>query len=146
MQTQSWYYGSQQQPTGPVTLEQLKGLVAAGQLPPETFVWTQGMPHWTAAGSVEVLYGPNHASETAMNLLAPVGPQSVVSFIAGYLGLLSLLIWPLGLFAVLLGIMGWSDLAKHPEKHGKPRAIVGMVGGAIGVLGTLFVIVGMFTK
>ena len=44
--------GAQQ---GPFTMPQLQQLVQQGQLTPTTLVWTQGMPGWAAANTVQAL-------------------------------------------------------------------------------------------
>ncbi len=50
-----WYYAQQGQRQGPVDDEQLKQLVASGQLKPSDLVWKKGMAAWMAASAVEAL-------------------------------------------------------------------------------------------
>lgn len=45
----AWYYGQNNQQKGPVSEEELKGLLASGALSMSSLVWTKGMPGWTAA-------------------------------------------------------------------------------------------------
>lgn len=47
-----WYYATGGQRQGPVSEEQLRRLIASGQVTPLTLVWTDGMPEWVAAGSM----------------------------------------------------------------------------------------------
>lgn len=50
-----WYYSEGGQRRGPVPAEQLKNLIAAGNVKPDTLVWKQGMAQWTPAGQVAEL-------------------------------------------------------------------------------------------
>ena len=68
-------------------------------------------------------------SDPTMRLLLPVG-RSVWAVLAGYAGLFAVL----GIFApisLILGIVALVDLKRHPEKHGKGRAIFAVVMGTI---------------
>lgn len=58
MTTPNWYYARGTERVGPLTLEQLRALVASGQLRREDNVWADGMPQWTPAGSRPELFGP----------------------------------------------------------------------------------------
>lgn len=59
---------------------------------------------------------------------------SVWGVFAGYLGLFSFLIFPLGPFAIFCSIMTIRDLKRNPRHYGKLRIITGFVGGAIGTV------------
>jgi hypothetical protein len=63
-------------------------------------------------------------------MIVPVG-RSAWALVAGYLGLLSVLLVPAP-FALATGIIAALDIQKHPRKHGMGRAIFGIVMGAIG--------------
>jgi hypothetical protein len=54
------------QSTGPFRASDLSGLVSAGRMGGNTFVWTAGMDDWVAAGDVPALAG----------LFAPPPPAS----------------------------------------------------------------------
>lgn len=56
-----WYYAAGDQRVGPVSLDQLKQLAAAGAITPATFVWTAGAAQWVPAGSVAALFAPAYA-------------------------------------------------------------------------------------
>jgi hypothetical protein len=62
-------------------------------------------------------------------MLLPVG-RSVWAILAGYAGLLSVLVLPAP-FALAFGIIALVDIKNHPTKHGKGRAIFGIVMGGI---------------
>jgi hypothetical protein len=63
-----------------------------------------------------------------------------LSILAGYLGLVSLFLWPVGLLALPVSIWAIADLKKRPESIGMGRAVFGVIGGAIGVIGSLFLL------
>jgi hypothetical protein len=52
-----WYYAVAGKQHGPISWPQLRYLTASGQIKPTERVWMDGMPHWTAAGSVPGLFG-----------------------------------------------------------------------------------------
>ncbi len=51
-----WYYTRAGQQCGPVSWPQLRYLTACGQVQATERVWTEGMPNWAAAGSVQGLF------------------------------------------------------------------------------------------
>ncbi len=64
MQTRQWHYVINGTQTGPVPESELAGMLAAGQLDPETLVWTETLEDWVAASSIDdlVIPGPVPAS------------------------------------------------------------------------------------
>lgn len=104
-------------------------LSAPGGPPP---LATAGQPFPANADS-SVPLGQN----AGVRLLLPVG-RSVWAVIAGYLGLLSLLLLPAPL-AILFSIIAIVDIIRsrrnpHP-KHGLGRAIFGLIMGLVGCVG-----------
>lgn len=76
---------------------------------------------------------PLSSSSDGMEFLLPVG-RSGWAIAAGYLALFSVLAFPAP-FAIFCGVMGLRDIARNPEKTGKPRAIFGIImGGGMLVL------------
>lgn len=69
-------------------------------------------------------------SSSGLQYVLPIG-RSGWAIAAGYLGLFSVLLLPAPL-ALLCGGMGLYDIARHPKKTGKPRAIFGIIMGLIG--------------
>jgi predicted acyltransferase len=67
-------------------------------------------------------------------MLIPVG-RSIWAILAGYMGLLSVLIFPAPL-AVLFGILAIREIKRNPKKHGMGRAIFGIVCGVL-AMGTV---------
>lgn len=52
MADRSWYYAAQGQQQGPISEDQLHGLIARGVVTGETLVWSDGMAGWEKAGRV----------------------------------------------------------------------------------------------
>jgi len=78
----------------------------------------------------------------ALRMVLPVG-RSVLSIVAGYLGLFSLAIVPAPL-ALIVGILAVVDLKKNPKKHGMGRAVFGIVMGTLGTLALIgFILAGV---
>lgn len=77
--------------------------------------------------------------DAGMRLLLPVG-RSVLAIVAGYLGLISVLVFPAP-FALIVGVLAIVDIRRHPEKHGLGRAIFGIVMGAAVLLLLLVVLI-----
>jgi hypothetical protein len=67
--------------------------------------------------------------DPAMRMVLPVG-QSGWAIASGYLGLVSVLVLPAP-FAVLTGILALREIRRNPKKHGKGRAIFGIVMGGL---------------
>ncbi len=83
---------------------------------------------------------PDIGQNVAVRMLLPVG-RSIWAIMAGYLGLLSLLIIPAP-FAVVVSIIAIIDIRKsrtaESPKHGMGRAIFGLI---MGTLVTLLILV-----
>lgn len=106
----------------------------------------QSGPCSGCAQTVTVVNSPNAqftptsegADSAAVRMLIPVG-RSGWAIAAGYLGLLSFLIFPAP-FAVLFGILGVRDVRRNPDLHGMGRSVFGIV---MGLLGTVFLLFGI---
>jgi hypothetical protein len=88
---------------------------------------------------IGVLPGPPprpFEEDPAMRLLLPVG-RSGWAIAAGYLGLFSVLL-VFAPFALLCGILAIRDIKRNPKKCGMGRAIFGIVMGALGTVGLVF--------
>lgn len=79
-----WYYSSSgTDHQGPVTLEQLRGLVREGKVAASHLVWSEGMPQWVAAGGLQQLF-PFEPPPLAVEPVVPIGYQSAAPQINYY--------------------------------------------------------------
>ena len=136
MTAMAWFYGGEQAPQGPVQDQELENLVRSRRIIAATLVRAHNMPNWIQAGYLPLFQQlfARVNDEGAMSFLVPTGPQSGLAMAAGYCGLFGLLMIPAPL-GILFGVLGLRDIARHPEKRGKGRAITGIV------LGTIFCVV-----
>lgn len=165
MANQGYYFSRGNERLGPYPIDTLRQWVADGHLLPEDHVWLNGWDQWQPAGTVPELFDdagqpippapaaalapppppmPVPAAQTkleddpGMRMVLPVG-RSGWAIAAGYLGLLSFIIFPAPA-ALIVSIIAIIDLRKHPEKHGMGRAIFGLVTG---IVFTLLLLVGL---
>jgi hypothetical protein len=80
--------------------------------------------------------GHRIGDDAGMRALLPVG-RTALSIIAGYVGLLCLVLFFLGPIALLLGILAIVDLKKKPGSHGMGRAVFAIVMGTLGTAATI---------
>ena len=66
----AWYYAKDKERFGPVSLAELRSLVAQGKLRPADLVWTDQLPAWTPAGKVRELF-PLRAVDSVPGIKAP---------------------------------------------------------------------------
>lgn len=153
-------------PVGEFELSQLKQMLDAGVLLPTDHAWTAGMQEWQTLAALFPAMSPPalpprapsapppapaspsplppaHAGQPAtpnafVALLVPLG-RSGWAILAGYLGLISVLVLPAP-FAILCGVLAIKDIRKHPHKLGLVRAWFGIIAGSIGLI-TLFVLI-----
>jgi Domain of unknown function (DUF4190)/GYF domain 2 len=154
----SWYYLKGGQQVGPISWEDLFRAAQARAFGPSDMVWGPGLATWRPGANIPGLfappaaaapspgparpagYGPQPVARAArpagddpvMRMVLPVG-RSPWAIAAGYLGLFSLLVIPAP-FALATGFLALHDIREDPAKHGKGRAIFGIVMGAIGTL------------
>lgn len=155
---ENWLFEQGGKPSVPHTSAQIQAKIADGSLSPDVLVWTTGMAQWAPARSFpQLLPGgvaippplprvplaympptPPPGSDAAMRLLIPVG-RSGWAIAAGYCGLFALI--PLfAPIAIIVSIVALRDLKKHPESHGKGRAIFGLVMGLLFTFGPIILI------
>lgn len=133
----AWFYRVGEVQVGPVPMGELRRLLAAGQIGPAAAVWREGLPGWMPASQVPALA----PAENGLQFLVPTGRTSASSMAAGYMGIFGFFFPPLGIAALVLGILGVRDLKRHPEKNGWGRAITGIVLGGLLTVGMLALIV-----
>lgn len=149
-----WFFTRGGQQAGPVSAEQLRQMVAAGQVAPHELVWREGMANWQPLGSVPELgaappmpppgafpgqpYAPPNAPFPQP---MPYGqaPQenyrgmAIGGFVCALLGLLCL--GPLfGVIAVVLGGLSLSGMNRVRNPRGKGLAVAALVIGIIDIV------------
>jgi len=100
-------------------------------------------PNTANTASMPPPKAPRNYDQEAMSLVIPVG-QSGWAIAAGYLGLVSLLFWPLGFVSIFASIKAISR-----QRTGATwlRIITGFLGGAVGVGVSLMIVYSvMFTE
>ena len=76
-------------------------------------------------------------SDAGLKYIVPVGvsPLAIISFYCGFFALFCMgFTSPI---ALLTGILALKQIARNPQMDGKPRAIIGIVLGALGTVGLL---------
>lgn len=143
-----WYYGSQAGQTGPVEDHEIRALIAAGNIVPETLVWRDGMKDWMPMRSVPELsghavvpYGPQYPAQPVyyMPPVAPNNGLAIASMVCGIVSFcLCYFVVILSIPAVICGHLALSQIRSSPlPMAGKGMAIAGLVLGYIGITITL---------
>lgn len=70
-----WYYGRKGQHKGPVSLEQLQGLVSTGRILPTDLAWHEGLPDWTATQAIPDLSAATAAASAEVWYYGQGGEQ-----------------------------------------------------------------------
>ena len=145
-----WYYGSSAGQKGPVEEQEIRELIAAGQVGPETMVWSDGMTDWTRLDQGPGLL-PGFASPYAPPQSFAPGyyhPVASSGLATGSLvcGIVAVLTCPLGgipgIAAVICGHLAISRIRQSPVPvTGRVLAIAGLVMGYLGILFTLAAVV-----
>lgn len=65
-----------------------------------------------------------------VRMLLPVG-RSPLAIAAGYVGLVSFLVWIAAPVAIVLGLLAMRDIKRNPGKHGMGRAIFALIAGGL---------------
>jgi hypothetical protein len=117
---------------------------------PDDFAWREGRPGWEPLRNLFPPSGaasePQRLGDSAgVRMILPVG-RSGWAIAAGYLGLLSLVVFPAPI-ALVVSVIAIIAIQKskgspHP-KHGMGRAIFGLV---MGVLGTAIILFLLFSR
>ena len=153
-----WFISFDGEKSGPITLRQLVSEVASGDIDDRDFVWREGMTDWEPLTEVEEIlraldaegiplprpgdeyYEEEHSA--ALRAVLPVG-RTGLSILAGYLGLISLLLPPTAILAIPVSIVAIVHLKRNPKKHGMGRAVFGVVGGVLGILIGIAIVITM---
>lgn len=74
----SWFYVRNNQQVGPVSIEQLQGMVQSGELRAEDRVWGEGMPDWVKVATVPELQTARSTAEAVG--VANAAPAAALSY------------------------------------------------------------------
>jgi len=118
-----WHYTVGEEQYGPITLLELRKLVASGEVLGTDLVWREGMPDWTAAGDVsEIKNSNNSGSDRAVR--NSVGTNQAFCFACGM---------PIDIRAELCP--GCGVRQPHQAGTGKSRTTTGVLALCVGGLG-----------
>ena len=145
--TSDWFYVFRGQRQGPVDEAAVAGLIATGQIRPETLLWTEGMAEWLAAGVVPRWEADlQNAAAAGLGAAPPVAPGPIMvsrsAFVpTGYAGFwLRLVAYFLDSIILTVGIVASSMIVTLPI------GILGSAsrggGGNPGPMSGLFVLLG----
>jgi GYF domain 2 len=143
-----WFVSVNGEQSGPLTLDEVVSEAAAGYFDGRDLVWREGMAGWEPLTEVvEILDAldargvwvsgprdedPDPGHSAALRAVLPVG-RTGMSIIAGYLGLVSLLMPLAAPVAIPVSILAIRELKMNPERHGMGRAVFGLIGGILGI-------------
>ena len=130
MSNVQWFYSdAQQQQQGPLTFDQIQQMAATGQIQPNTLVWNETLPSWTAASAVPGVFNPGPStapspySAPAMGQLAPTGgaypiPQVKKTSFALWIGtyLASLILMGIAVASFIASAPGLPDYTEENRK------------------------------
>lgn len=149
-----WYYGSNGNQHGPVEEAELRAMIAAGSVGPQTLVWRDGMADWRPMSTVAELGGQMVGQAVAPFYQSPVHPAyyqpvvvnsgtAIASMVCGIVGLLSCYFAGfIGIPAVICGHIALNQIRSSPvPMAGRGMAIAGLVMGYLGIGITLAVVV-----
>ncbi|MDF1710707.1 MAG: DUF4339 domain-containing protein [Akkermansiaceae bacterium] len=130
MSNVQWFYSDvQQQQQGPLTFDQIQQMAATGEIQPNTLIWNENLPSWTAASSVPGVF--NSAGQTApspypapaVGQVAPTGghyptPQVKKTSFALWIGtyLASLILIGIAMAAVIAAAPAAPDYSEENRK------------------------------
>ena len=150
-----WYYANEGQQLGPVSIADLKKLVAISQVLPETLIWREGMSAWLPANGLPELFATDPVDSPEM---PPFDQPSVLqqhlqgqvdyTHVEPHRGELILTLGIVGLFVPIVGIPAWimgnSDLEKinkgTMDPSGRGQTKTGMVLGIIDTIWMVLII------
>jgi hypothetical protein len=112
-QASEWRIAVKGEQRGPFTLDQVRGMVAEGRLPPDTLVWRPGMANWAPMASVPELAAPVSRSPAPEATPAPAAGAATVEAAApsGPTPLADFLAFRTMLTPVLIKVLFWIGIA-----------------------------------
>lgn len=152
-----WHYAKDNEKHGPISQEQIVGLMRSGALRDHDLVWREGMAEWLALSAVIELQQARFATQVATQTtggapgaavapVAPVGvPQNGMAITSLVLGIVSIMAGTLILTAIpgaICGHIARRQIRESPHAQaGDGMAIAGLILSYIAIILTLAVIV-----
>lgn len=152
--------GSDQKEYGPVSADHVRQWLAQGRVNARTQIKPDGAAEWQALSTLPefakdlaeaapppVMAAPNPAAPASgegINVIIPY--KNVRALVAYYLAVFSLIPFlgmPLGLAALVLGIMGLRFRRQNPTAGGVVHAWIGIILGGLCGFGWLFLLIAM---
>jgi hypothetical protein len=131
-----WWHGTQGRQEGPVAEEELRAMIAAGQLGPQTMVWREGLPAWQPLTAFPELCGAQQGLAGYGSPVAPTSGLAIASLVCGIVSLF--LCYFSGVAAIPAVVCGHLALKRIRESvvptGGRGLAVAGLVTGYLGVL------------
>ena len=134
-----WYYAQHGQQIGPVSKEELQGLLRSQTLPETVNVWTEGMPVWQQANLVPELISGVHGGLVPQPVpgayvppvVVPTNAMAITSMVLGLLGIF--LLGPLGSIpAIICGHIARRQIQdSNGQQQGDGMALAGLITGYI---------------
>jgi hypothetical protein len=141
-QQSGWYYASNGQRVGPVSIEQIRHVASLGHLAPGDLVWTEGMADWQPASAIPGLLPPAQPQGYYPQQVAPPPPprygvspmqyhgapptgqshqgMAIAGFVLSFFGLLAVL-------GLIFSLIALSGMNKSGNNEGRGLAIAGIV-------------------
>ncbi len=139
-----WHYAKDNEKHGPVSQEQLVGLMRSGALMDHELVWRDGMPEWLPVGAVIELQQVRYATQVAAQSpgVAPMAPAAQVGVRQNGMAITSMVLgivsFVLGTFiltsipAVICGHIARRQIRESPvAQSGDGMALAGLILGYI---------------
>jgi hypothetical protein len=141
--------GGDQKQYGPVTTAQMRDWIAQGRVNSSTLVQAAGTTDWKPLAAFPELAAasgpatsaapppmPAPASDGGVAVVIPYkNPKALIAYYLGVFSLIPCVGIPLGIAAVILGILGLKFAAANPTARGKVHAWVGIILGGLCALG-----------
>ena len=134
-----WYYAKDGSREGPVSLDELRGILGENIVPLTTVVWTEGMDQWRPACEVPELGAGGQVVQPTPGVgLSMAAPQSsglaIASMVLGIVGILAVPI-VCSIAAVICGHMARSQIRKGEGRvGGDGMAMTGLITGYLGLV------------
>jgi hypothetical protein len=155
-----YYTDAQNQPRGPVSVEQLRELLNSGAVNASTQVAAVGSQQWVpiltvvqASAAPGGTAGPGPVMGAPGGAMVPAGPTeplAVWSLVLGIISMICCTFMIFGIGAVVTGHLALGSIKKSPNRQGRGMALAGLIMGYIsivsGILGIAFGILGQILE